>query len=231
MNTIGIIGAMDEEVTLLKDAIEIVTIKSIIGLEFILGKISGKNIVVVRSGIGKVNAAICAQVLIDHFAVDCIINIGVAGAIKKDLGLSDVVISTDAIHHDFDTTAFDTKIGEIPRMDESIFLADETLIKYVKEIVDEEKIENVHFGRIASGDQFISSSSAKEKIWSEVQGYCAEMEGAAIAHTCYLNKLPFLIVRCISDAADDDANFNYQKFVVSATKTSSDLAMSLIKKF
>ena len=186
MKTIGIIGAMSEEITYLKEKIEIVTTKNIIGLDFHVGKYCGNSIVLVISGIGKVNAAVCTQVLIDHFGVDYIINTGCAGAIHPELGIGDILISTDAVQHDMDVSALGDPIGTIPRLAESYFRADEMLVKLAQEAAAE-TAENYHviLGRVASGDKFIGTKEGKEHIKKYVQGDCAEMEGAAIAHACW----------------------------------------------
>lgn len=180
MKTIGIIGAMSEEITYLKEKIEIVTTKNIIGLDFHVGKYCGNSIVLVISGIGKVNAAVCTQVLIDHFGVDYIINTGCAGAIHPELGIGDILISTDAVQHDMDVSALGDPIGTIPRLAESYFKADEMLVKLAQEAAAE-TAENYHviLGRVASGDKFIGTKEGKEHIKRYVQGDCAEMEGAA----------------------------------------------------
>ncbi len=128
MQKIGIIGAMEEEIVLLQQKATITDTKKIIGLTFYTGTLHNKNIVLVKSGIGKVNAALCAQVLIDHFKVDCIINVGVAGAIYKELRIGDIVISEDAVQHDIDTSVFGDPIGIIPRMEESYFKAQKSVI-------------------------------------------------------------------------------------------------------
>lgn len=137
--TIGIIGAMEEEVTLLKESMNVVTTRNVIGCDFFVGSVEGSshNIVLVRSGIGKVNAALCAQVLIDIFAVDSVINVGVAGAIDRTLKVGDIVISSDAIQHDFDTSALGDEPGYISRMDTSIFAADINLIDAATDAVEE----------------------------------------------------------------------------------------------
>jgi 5''-methylthioadenosine/S-adenosylhomocysteine nucleosidase len=228
LNTIGIIGAMDEEVALLRETSEIIAAKNILGSDFYIAKNNGKNIVIVKCGIGKVNAAICAQVLIDHFAVDCIINIGVAGAIFKDLKIGDVVVSTDTVQHDVDTSVLGDPVGTIARMDESFFKADEKLIELAK-IAGEQCTEHeVYTGRIASGDQFISSTEQKEKIWKLFGAYCAEMEGAAIGHACYLNKVPFVIIRSISDNADGEAGMSFSEFAKIAAVNSSKMVERLL---
>ena len=223
MKTIGIIGAMSEEITYLKEKIDIVTTKNIIGLDFHVGKYCGNSIVLVISGIGKVNAAVCTQVLIDHFGVDYIINTGCAGAIHPELGIGDILISTDAVQHDMDVSALGDPIGTIPRLAESYFKADEAAA---------ETAENYHviLGRVASGDQFIGTKEGKEHIKKYVQGDCAEMEGAAIAHACWLNRIPFVIIRAISDSADEQANMSYEQFVLLAAKRSSELVEKMLEK-
>lgn len=231
MKIIGIIGAMEEEIASLKSKMELVTAKNIVGIDFYMGKMNGKSVVLVRSGIGKVNAAICTQVLIDLYAVDYIINVGVAGAISKELSIGDVVISKDVVHHDMDCTNFGYEQGIIPRMTESFFTADELLIKIAKEC-GEEALPNkaIHVNRIASGDKFVSSNEDKQKIWSAFKAFCVEMEGAAIAQTCFLNKIPFIVIRAISDKADDSAGVSFDKFVLEAAKTSSELVEKMIAK-
>lgn len=229
LNTIGIIGAMDEEVAFIKDVTEIVSAKNILGLDFFVGKYGSNSIVIVKCGIGKVNAAACTQVMIDHFAVDCVINVGVAGAIFKDLKIGDVVISSDTVQHDMDTSSLGDPVGVIPRMDESFFKADEKLIELAKNAGKQLEGHNVYVGRIASGDQFISSTERKNYIWNTFKGYCAEMEGAAIAHVCYLNKIPFVIIRSISDNADGEAGISYSEFIGTAVKNSSVILKDLLE--
>lgn len=228
MQKIGIIGAMEEEIVLLQQKATITDTKKIIGLTFYTGTLHNKNIVLVKSGIGKVNAALCAQVLIDHFKVDCIINVGVAGAIYKELRIGDIVISEDAVQHDIDTSVFGDPIGIIPRMEESYFKADKNLIESAKKCNLTSKA-NIFVGRIASGDQFISTKEGKQKIWDTVQGYCAEMEGAAIAQTCYLNQVPFVIIRSISDDAENKAHIAYEQFVKIAAANSCELLEKMLR--
>lgn len=230
MKTIGIIGAMEEEVSQIKAKMDIISTKNIVGADFYLGKMSGKSIILVRCGIGKVNAAICTQILIDLYAVDYCINIGVAGGINKELRIGDIVVSKDAVHHDFDTTAFGDPIGMISRLNERFFAADEELIKAAedtgKNILKE---KNILVGRVASGDQFIAGDEAKAKIAANTKADCVEMEGAAIAQTCYLNRIPFVIIRSISDNADNKADNNFEKFVVEVALNSSMMVEEMVK--
>ena len=227
MKTIGIIGAMEEEIENIKPYIDIISTKNIVGVDFYMGKMGGNNVVLVRSGIGKVNAAVCSQVLIDLYAVDYIINVGVAGAINKDLKIGDVVIATDTMHHDMDTTYFGDDIGIIPRMEESAFKADNELIEIaLKSSYDVLENNNVVTGRIVSGDQFLCDIEKKNKIWSHFKASCVDMESAAIGQACYLNKIPFCIIRSISDNSDEDNQ--YENFFRDSAIKASNILKDMI---
>jgi adenosylhomocysteine nucleosidase len=227
--TIGIIGAMEEEVVNLRESMEVISAKNVVGLDFYLGKLSGNNVVVVRSGIGKVNAAICAQVLVDMYAVDCIINVGVAGALDKSLTIGDIVISSDAVQHDFDTSALGDEPGVISRMDISVFPADEELVNLAKATVESLGYP-VYIGRVASGDQFVSSDEVKAKIKKLFNASCCEMEGAAVAHAAYLNKIPFVVIRAISDNADDSGDVDYDRFFRESALKAACIIKKMIEK-
>lgn len=227
MGTIGVIGAMEEEVGEIKSKIEVIAIKNMINTDFYIGKMNNNNIVVARCGIGKVNAAICTQVLIDIFAVDVVLNTGVAGAVKGNINIGDIVISEDVAYHDF----FVNEPGVIPRMEESFFKGEEDLINLAKEACEEVLVNNKYYvDRIATGDFFISSKKAKDEIFSNVRGACVDMESCAIGQTCYLNKIPFLIIRSISDNADDNASISFDKFVKVAAKKSSDIIEYMVNR-
>lgn len=231
MNYIGIIGAMEEEIVALKEKMNITEEKNMVGLTFYVGTFAGKNLVLVKSGIGKVNAAICAQALIDRFDVEKIIFTGVAGSLSEELHVGDIVLSEDAVEHDMDASPLGDPIGTIPRMGIANFPADKDLISLALESAKEMNAEyRVLTGRVASGDQFICTEEAKNKIRTTVGGMCAEMEGAAVAHTCYLNHIPFLIIRAISDGAGEDAGLSFEEFCVLAAKRSSALVEHLIGK-
>lgn len=228
---IGIIGAMDEEVIELKEIMTITKKDQQAGLEFFKGQLAGKEIVVVRCGIGKVNAAICTQLLIDKYNVDAVVNVGVAGALHGDLDIADIVISSDAVYHDFDTTVFGHRKGVIPRMDNSYFAADQHLIELAKKAGENlEGNHKVFIQRVVSGDQFVCSGDVKKEIVEEFGAYCTEMEGAAIAHTCYLNEIPYVVIRAISDKADDSADMNFNEFVLKAAKNSSIMIQQMMKE-
>lgn len=232
MKRIGIIGAMEEEVNIIKGRMQEVTIKRIASMDFYDGTINGRRAVVVHSGIGKVNAAVCTQVLADIFRVDAVVNTGVAGSLRNEIDIADIVLSTDALQHDMDATGFGYEAGVIPRMEQSVFTADPTLRELAESICREELTGiGIHSGRIVSGDQFISDHKKKEWLVSTFRGYCTEMEGAAVAHAAYLNGIPFLIVRAISDKADHSAEMAYSEFEELAIKSTVKLVTGLIERY
>ena len=225
---IGIIGAMEEEVKALADMMSGVETATVAGMVFKKGQFKGKDVVVVRSGIGKVNAAVCTQILADRYNVDCVINTGVAGSLKNEINIGDIVISSDAIQHDMDATGFGYKMGVIPRMPVSVFAADRKLIDAARAACSEAVPEiGVFEGRVVSGDQFVSSHEKKDWLVETFGGYCTEMEGAAIAHAAYLNNIPFLIIRAISDKADDSASMDYPAFEKMAIANSVTLILEM----
>ncbi len=230
MATIGIIGAMEEEIASLKEKITIEKTEHALNLCFYIGSFAGHQIILVRSGIGKVNAAICTQSMIDRYHIDYVINIGVAGSLSKELHIGDILVSTDLVQHDMDTSAFGDAIGTIPRMDIRYFQADTKLITLAQKAAELCHLDcRVITGRVASGDQFINSQEAKNRILDTVGGDCAEMEGAAIAHTCYLNDIPFVVLRAISDDANEAAQMSFADFTLLAAKNSSLLAETIIE--
>ena len=230
MDLIGIIGAMEEEVLTLKDKMEIHEVRSIASLDFFIGELRNKKVVVVQAGIGKVNAAVCTQILIDVFYADAILNTCVAGALSDKLEIGDVVISKEAAQHDFDATSFDYKIGEIPRMGTSVFKADEHMLKIAEKASDVLSASvRVYYEKIVSGDQFIADPKRKKEIIRDFNGFCTEMEGAAIAHTCYLNRTPFIIIRSISDKADESADMNFAEFTKMAALNSCKMIERMLE--
>lgn len=229
---LGIIGAMDEEVSKLKEVMEDVEIVTKASMDFYRGNIDGKEVVVVRSGIGKVNAGICTQILADCYNVDAVINTGIAGSLNASIDIGDVVLATDTLQHDMDATGFGYEPGVIPRMETSIFVADEKLRKLAKECCEKVNPDiKVFEGRVVSGDQFISDKTVKERITTQFAGYCTEMEGAAIAQAAYLNNIPFLIIRAISDKADDSATVDYPTFEAKAIENSVKLMKEMIVRY
>ncbi|GAA0177248.1 5'-methylthioadenosine/adenosylhomocysteine nucleosidase [Clostridium sediminicola] len=226
--SIGIIGAMDEEVSILLQDIELDKVVSKAMMNFNIGKLYKNEVVVVKCGIGKVNAAVCAQILIDDFNVDSVINVGVAGGIGKEVIPGDVVIASSLIQHDMDVTAFGSKIGQIPRMDCFDFKSDEKLFKSAVDSAKTISNINIHEGIVVSGDQFIDSVEKVEWFSDEFNAKACEMEGASIAQVCYLNSVPFVIIRSISDNACTGAHIDFNKFVPIAVKNSSVIIRSLL---
>jgi len=231
MKKIGIIGAMEEEVSRLKEAMSQVSVSQRAGMEFCAGVLCGVEVVVVRSGIGKVNAGICTQILADIYKIDAVINTGVAGSLKNEINIGDIVLSTDALYHDMDATGFGYDPGVVPRMETSVFQASKELLKLAKDVCAKVNPEvGIFEGRVASGDQFISDKAAKERIIGQFGAYCTEMEGAAIAHVAYLNGIPFLIIRAISDKADNSATMDYAEFEAKAIEHTVHLVMGMLKR-
>lgn len=227
---IGIIGAMDEEVAKLIEVMKDEVVQTKAAMEFHKGIISGKEIVVVRSGIGKVNAGICAQILAGDYKVDAIINTGIAGSLDAAIDIGDIVLSTDALQHDVDAVAFGYPLGQIPRMDTLSFPADKKLADIAEKCQAKVCSDiKVFKGRVVSGDQFIADKTVKERIIENFGGLCTEMEGAAIAQAAYLNNIPYLIIRAISDKADDSASVDYPTFERKAIDNSVELLKEMIK--
>lgn len=210
---IGIIGAMDVEIASLKAKMTVQDTVAKAGMEFCCGSIGTTEVVVVKSGVGKVNAGCCVQILADVFHVTHIINTGVAGSLNNDINIGDIVVSTSAMYHDVDATVFGYQKGEIPQMGIVSFPADETLrAAAVKAVQEAAPDVQVFEGQVISGDQFISTHEKKMQLMKEFKGYCAEMEGAAIAQASYINGIPYVIIRAISDKADESVQESYDVF-------------------
>ena len=230
-NKIGIICAIEEEkVEVEKQLHNIKTVWEQAGLTFEEGSAGTCTVYLVTAGIGKVNSAMCTQIMIDRLDPDILINIGMAGALDPTLEQGDIIISKEAQQHDFDCSDLDEPAGLIPRMETSIFQADETLIGLAEKAC---KTLGLHYltGKVVSGDQFIGNSSRKKKIVNIFQGTCCEMEGAAIAHVCFLNRKPWLILRSITDKADGDAQLSYPEFKKLATCRTGQLFHEMMERF
>lgn len=227
---IGIIGAMDVEVSTLKDAANITKTTEIAAMEFCEGTLGKRDVVIVKCGMGKVNAGICSNTLINDFGCTRIINTGVAGSLDNQIDIGDFVISTDAVQHDFDVEAIGFKKGEIPYTGLYAFTADETMRSVAVKAVKETSPDNHVFeGRVCSGDQFISTKEQKDKIISDFGGMCCEMEGAAIAQVCYLNKTPFVIIRAISDKPDETEIVEYKEFEAEAAANCAKIVENIVE--
>lgn len=231
MNKIGIIGAMELEVENLKKQMEIRNIVKKASMEFCEGSLNGTEAVIVRSGVGKVNAGICVQILADLFHVTHIINTGVAGSLDAAINIGDVVISIDALYHDMDSTIFGYLPGEVPQMGRREFTADSALIELAAASCKEVNPDiGIFSGRVVSGDQFVSDKAVKTRIHDLFHASCTEMEGAAIAHAATLNNIPFVIIRAISDKADDSAQIDYPVFEKKAAEDCAKLVAHMIEK-
>lgn len=230
MTKLGIIGAMEIEVAILKSKLEDTKVTRVGPMEFYEGKLSGLDVVVVMCGVGKVHAAMCTQVLCAMFGVTHIVNTGVAGSLDAELDICDVLVSTDAIQHDMDVTHLDCKVGWVPGLDVIAFPADELLMRLAFEESERLRPGHTKLGRVATGDQFVSSKEMKEKIISDTGAKCTEMEGGAIAQTAYVNGVPFVILRAISDKADDSADMDYPTFERKAAVNCAAVTEALAKR-
>lgn len=229
-NIVGIVGAMDVEVSTLCQKLQNKEVVKFGGLEFNHGFLNSKEVVIVKSGVGKVNAALCVQTLVNKFNVTQIINTGIAGATGKGLGVFDFVISSEVAYHDVDVQIFGYKIGQIPGQ-EQFFVADEQLVQKAVQVAQSSSFTKEHKfvkGRIASGDQFIADKIVKDKIIQNFDPMCVEMEGAAIAHACTVNAIPFVIIRCLSDCADDSVNSVYSFNEETCAKMCADFVENFV---
>ncbi|MDR0948834.1 MAG: 5'-methylthioadenosine/adenosylhomocysteine nucleosidase [Lachnospiraceae bacterium] len=228
---IGIIGAMDVEVADLIQNLKVEKTAVKANMKFYEGKIGELDVVVVRCGIGKVNAALCVQILADLFAITHIINTGAAGSLNPSLNIGDVLISKDVVYHDVDVRMLGYDLGQVPQLDTWSFTADAALMNLaIQTCRDVFPNTPVTTGRVLSGDQFICEDAVKNRLLTTFQGDCTEMEGASIAHGAYLNEIPFLIIRSISDKADGSDFMDYAEFERAAGERSAQLVIALIKR-
>ena len=229
MKKLGIIGAMQVEVETLVENLENVSTRTAAGSTFYEGKLEGLDVIVVQCGVGKVNAAMCVQSLCNLYGVTHIVNTGVAGSLCAELDIGDLVVSRDAMYHDFDCNAVGYPTGKVPGMDVTAFPADEELVNLAFAAAETVNPGHTKIGRVASGDQFICRREQKAHIISVTQALCTEMEGAAIAHTAYRNGVPFAVLRAISDKADDSAEMDYPTFEAIAARRCAAVTMELAK--
>ncbi len=228
MKKIGIIFAMKEELEALLDIVNVEKEYKIFELDFYECTIGNTNCVLCESGVGKVNAARCTQILIDNMQVDYIINVGVAGGLNENLSVCDIVIGNKLVQHDFDITAFDHEKGYIPNVGKFID-GDEYLIKIANEVARENKY-TIHNGVIASGDIFCTDKNMATKIKNKFDAYCVEMEGSSIAQVCYLCHIPFLVLRAISDIPNGDNVITYEEFLEQSSKNVAKFISEIIYK-
>jgi len=229
--TIGIIGAMDEEVATLKEAAKITKTTTIAQMEFCEGKLGDNRVVIVQCGMGKVNAGICAHTLIKDFGCTKIVNTGVAGSLDNKLDIGDIVVSVDAVQHDFDVEPIGFRKGEIPYTGLYAFPADEGLRAMAIEAAGKAAPDiHAYEGRVCSGDQFVATEEQKRAITSNFGGMCCEMEGAAIAQACYLNNTPFVVIRAISDKSDGSQSMEYETFKAAAAANCAKIVEYMVDR-
>ena len=224
---LGIIGAMKVEVDALKENMLDKTVTWRTGMEFCDGTLEGLPAVVVQCGVGKVNAALCVQILCDCFGVTHLVNTGIAGSLSNELDIGDLVVSKDAMYHDFDCCGFNYPRGKVPGMDVIAFPADETMMHYALTAGEQIHPGHIKVGRVATGDQFICDKGVKSKIIENTQALCTEMEGGAIAQAAYRNEVPFVILRAISDKADDSADMDYPTFEAIAAQRCAKVVQTM----
>lgn len=217
---IAIIGAMDEEIELFHKEMQQMKETHKAGITFYSGVLFDQQVVLCKSGVGKVNASICTQILIDQFHVDNVIFTGVAGGVDPALNIGDLVISTECQQHDIDASILGFPRGQIPFAEHSIFPADEKLVAYAVESGKQFEDVQVICGKVISGDQFIADEEQVKALYQEFNAACVEMEGAAVAQACFLNQVPFVIIRSLSDKADKSAPVNFQEFTRLAAQRS-----------
>lgn len=222
---IGIIFAMNEELNALKKYLSINRINKIYELEFFEGVIENTECVLVECGIGKVNAARCTQVLIDNYDLDYIFNIGVAGGVSSNLKVGDIVVGEKLVQHDFDITAFDHEKGYVPNIGGKFINTSDYLINLSKK-----SDISVKYGVIASGDIFCTDVNMSNKINNKFNALCVEMEGAAVAQVCYLCKIPFLIIRSISDVPNNENHITFDEFLLDASDKVANYLISMLSK-
>ena len=232
MKKLGIIGAMSIEVEQLKEKMTDVSVTDRGGMTFYEGLLEQLPVVVVVCGVGKVNAAMCVQVLCDCFEVTHIVNTGVAGSLCADLDIGDFVIGESAIYHDFDCHIINPNyvVGQVPGLPVRDFPADAQMIQLAFDAAESVYTGHARIGRVASGDQFVCEKGKKQQIIDDTQALCTEMEGAAIAHTAWRNDVPFVIIRAISDKADDSAQMDFPTFEAIAAKRCAAVTCEMAKK-
>lgn len=230
MKTIGIIAAMQIEIDGIKEKIENAQTVTVSGVDFVCGMIAGKKIIAAKCGIGKVFAALCAQTMILKFSPDCIVNTGVAGGLADGLKVLDVVVAKDVVQHDMDTSHIGDPVGLLSGINIVNIPCDEKISQALANCVEAEGIKCV-CGTVATGDQFICTEEKRQYIKSTFNASACEMEGGAIGHVCYVNGLPFGIIRAISDGGDDDASLDYPTFAKMAADNSVKAVLRFIETY
>ena len=231
MRILGIIGAMTVEVDSLKARMEDKVTSVYASISFTKGTLEQLPVVIAQCGVGKVNAALCTQIMCDVFHVTHIVNTGVAGSLCAELDIGDLVIANDAMYHDFDCHTLNPNypVGQVPGLSVHMFPADAYLVENAYAAASKVHNGHVRIGRVASGDQFVCDSLIKNQIIENTNALCTEMEGAAIAHTAWRNGVPFVIIRAISDKADNSAEMDYPTFEAIAAERSASVMIEFIR--
>jgi len=229
VQTIAVVGAMEQEIEFLRESMANVKHVSFGKFSAYEGELAGKRTVLVLSGIGKVNAAVSTSWVIHQFAPDCVINTGSAGGLGKGLKVGDVVIGETVAHHDVDVTAFGYVRGQVPQLS-AVFASDENLIRQAEKAAQVFEGAAVTQGLIVSGDRFVHSSEGVAEIRSHFPDVKAvEMEAAAIAQTCHQLEVPFVIIRAVSDSADEKADISFEEFLKTAAVSSAKMVTEIVK--
>lgn len=227
--TIGIIGAMQEEIELLLARLESRETENHAGIVYHRGIFHGKKVVLTRSGVGKVNSAVCTQILIDRYGADAVIFTGVAGAVDPALNIGDIVISSSSLQHDVDVTALGFPRGTIPYQEVSEYVADARLVALAEKAGEHVFPGRCVTGKVLSGDQFIADRSVVKQLFEELSGACTEMEGASVAQVCHMNAVPYVVIRSMSDKADGSAHVNFAEFTIEAANRSFAIVDEMVR--
>ena len=226
MKKYGIIAAMQEEMQEIKKIMTETEERKIYELTFTKGKINNTEVVLVEAGVGKVNAARTTQILINNFDIEAIINVGSAASANDELDIGDIVIGKKLVQHDFDITAFNHEKGYIPNT--GVYInSNDYLLNLSEEVLSKNNIK-YHKGIVASGDIFCTDYMMSKKINNKFNALCVEMEGAAIAQVCYLSKVPFLIIRSISDVPNNENVKDYEEFLEESSKKVADIMNKIL---
>jgi adenosylhomocysteine nucleosidase len=230
VGTIGVIGAMQEEIALLQNEMTGRRTETHAGIDFHVGEFRGRRTVLCKSGVGKVNAAVCTQVLIDRFGADAVLFTGVAGALDPALDIGDIVVSRSCVQHDVDVTPLGYPRGVIPYQDVSDFPSHPDLIRLAEQAGERVFPGRCRTGKVLSGDQFIADRETVKRLHEELGGTCTEMEGASVAQVCCMNGIPHVIIRSMSDKADGSAHVNFAQFTVEAANRSYAIVGDIIEQ-
>ena len=227
---IGIIGAMDSEVKTLISLLENKREEKIGSVLFNRGTLFGKEVAIAKCGIGKVFAAIAAEAMIISYSPDLIINTGVGGAVGSGISVTDVVVADKLVQYDMDTSAIGDPVGLVSGINVIYFETDKRAVEIARDAAISVGVK-AHVGTIATGDRFVSQSEEKARLSGLFGAYACEMEGAAIAHTAYVNDTPVVVIRAISDSADEESSMDYMEFLPIAAKNSTEITLALVKQY